>query len=247
KSGGTNQQVLLANGIPKILSEFTGTPTNLSNYYNKSETYSRTETDNKFVRLEGSIQQTITGRLKYVSQFGGTYDETQDPVENTYLTQSEVDAKLMNYVNTTNNQSINGTKTFNSNVSAAGFAKTGKDDTPVLLAGGGDRLLSSFGGIEDLTSSAFSGMNGVVIQYKLIRIGNLYVFSLLANGGSYNVRTFNPDYQVQDDIAVITYIPFPNSTIDKGGYVSITHSTGLITCKQTSNTYIQCASAIQVK
>ncbi|KAA6401018.1 MAG: hypothetical protein EZS28_003457 [Streblomastix strix] len=36
-------------------------------------------------------------------------------------------------------------KTFNTNVNAAGFAKTGKDDTSVLLAGGGDMLLSAFG------------------------------------------------------------------------------------------------------
>ncbi|KAA6353007.1 MAG: hypothetical protein EZS28_051466, partial [Streblomastix strix] len=82
------------------------------------------------------------------------------------------------------------TKAFNSNVNAAGFAKTGKDDTSVLLAGGGDRLLSSFRGIEDLTSSAFS---------------------------------------VQDDVAVITYISFSNNTVNKGGYVTITHSTGPIT------------------
>ncbi|KAA6308847.1 MAG: hypothetical protein EZS28_056614, partial [Streblomastix strix] len=61
-----------------------------------------------------------------------------------------------NFVSTNSTQSITGSKTFNSNVSATGFVKTGKDDTSVLLAGGGDRLLSSFGGIEDLTSSAFS-------------------------------------------------------------------------------------------
>ncbi|KAA6388055.1 MAG: hypothetical protein EZS28_016419 [Streblomastix strix] len=201
------------------------------------------ETDNKYVRLDGSIQQTITGRLKYVSPFDQTYDETQDPVANTYLTMLEVDSKLTNYVNTTNNQEINGTKTFNSNVNAAGFAKTCKNDTLILLAGGGDRLLSSFGGIEDLSSSTFSGMNGAVIQYKLIRIGNLYIFSLLACGGNYNMGTINTDYLVQDDIALVTYIPFPNHTIDKDGYVSITHSTGLITCKSTTNTYIQCTSA----
>ncbi|KAA6400545.1 MAG: hypothetical protein EZS28_003924 [Streblomastix strix] len=118
KKDGTNQQVLLTNGTTKLLSEFTGIPTDLSNYYIKSETYSQTESNNKFVRLEGSIQQTITGRLKYISPFGQTYDETQDPVENTYLAQSEVDAKLTSYVNTVNNQSINGTKTFNANVNA---------------------------------------------------------------------------------------------------------------------------------
>ncbi|KAA6355618.1 MAG: hypothetical protein EZS28_048855, partial [Streblomastix strix] len=135
-------------------------------------------------------------------------DETQDPVANTYLTQSEVDAKLTNVVITNTTQSITGVKTFTSNVSATGFAKTGKDDTSVLLAGGGDRLLSSFGGIEDLTSSAFS---------------------------------------IQDDVAVATYISFPNHTVDKGGYIIITHSNGLIACKSTTNTYIQCASATWVK
>ncbi|KAA6393540.1 MAG: hypothetical protein EZS28_010929, partial [Streblomastix strix] len=148
KYGADDTVVLLGAGGTKPISEFTGTPTDLSNYYTKTQTYSQTETDNKYVRLEGSIQQTITGRLKYVSPFGQTYDETQDPVANTYLTMSEVDSKLTNYVNTTNNQEINGTKTFNSNVNAAGFAKTGKDDTSVLLAGGGDALLSSLGGLE---------------------------------------------------------------------------------------------------
>ncbi|KAA6399578.1 MAG: hypothetical protein EZS28_004900 [Streblomastix strix] len=247
KSGADDSIVLLGAGETKLISEFAGSPTDLSDYYTKTQTYSKTETDNKYVRLEGSIQQTIKGRLKYVSTFGETYDETQDPVANTYLTQSKVDAKLTNYVNTVNNQEINGTKTFNANVKATGFVKTGKDETSVLLAGGGDRLLSSFGGIENLTSSAFSSMNGAVIQYKLIRIGNLYIFSLLAYGGNYNAGTSNPDYLVQDDVAVITYIPFPNHTVDKGGYVSITHSTGLITLKSTTNTYIQYASATWIK
>ncbi|KAA6403789.1 MAG: hypothetical protein EZS28_000682 [Streblomastix strix] len=246
KSGGTDQQVFLTNGKTKPLSEFTGTPTDLSNYYTKKQTYLQTEANNKFVRLEGSIQQTITERLKCVSPIE-YQDETQDHVANTYLTMSEVDAKLTNVVTINTTQSINGTKTFNANVSATGFVKTGKDDTSVLLAGGGDRQLSSFGGIEDLTSSAFSGMNSAVIQYKLIRTGNLNIFSLLANGGNFNVGTFNPDYLVQDDVAVITYIPFPNNTVDKGGYVIITHSIGLITCKSTTNTYIQCASATWVK
>ncbi|KAA6402142.1 MAG: hypothetical protein EZS28_002330 [Streblomastix strix] len=147
-------QVLLANGTTKPLSEFTGTLTDLSNYYNKSETYSRTETDNKYVRLEGSIQQTTTGRLKYVSSFGQTYDQTYDPVENIYLTLLEIDAKLTNYVNITDNQSINGTNKFNANVNATGFVKTGNDDTSVLLAGDVVRLLSAFGVLELITGAS---------------------------------------------------------------------------------------------
>ncbi|KAA6382871.1 MAG: hypothetical protein EZS28_021602, partial [Streblomastix strix] len=65
KQGADDTIVLLGAGDTKLISELTDTTTDLSNYYNKSETYSRTEIDNKYVRLEGSIQQTITGRLKY--------------------------------------------------------------------------------------------------------------------------------------------------------------------------------------
>ncbi|KAA6375463.1 MAG: hypothetical protein EZS28_029011 [Streblomastix strix] len=98
---------------------------------------------------------------------------------------SEVDSKLTNYVNTTNNQEINGTKTFNSNVNAAGFAKTGKDDTSILLAGGGDRLLSDFssGGasIEDLTSQVAINITATGFNYSslaFIKIGNLYQYQM---------------------------------------------------------------------
>ncbi|KAA6402149.1 MAG: hypothetical protein EZS28_002323 [Streblomastix strix] len=234
-------------GGTKPLSESAGAPTDLSNYYTKTQTYSKTDTDNKYVRLEGSIQQTITGRLKYVNPYGETYNETKDPVANTYLTMSEVDSKLTNFVKTVNNYEINGIKTFNANDNATGFVKTGKDDSSVLLAGGGDQLLSSFGGIEDLSSYAFSVMNGAVVQFKLIRIGNLYIFSFLAYVGNYNAGTFNPDQLVQADTAFATYIPFSNSTIDNGGYVMITHPTGLITIKSYTNSYIQCASATWFK
>ncbi|KAA6356040.1 MAG: hypothetical protein EZS28_048432, partial [Streblomastix strix] len=147
KSGADDNVVLLGAGGTKPISEFAGSPTDLSNYYTKSKIYSKTETENKFVRLESSLQQTITGRLKYVSPFGYTYDEIQDLVANTYLTMQEVDSKLLNYVNTTNNQSINGTKTFNDNVKATGFVKTNKDNIQVLLDGGGDALISSIGGL----------------------------------------------------------------------------------------------------
>ncbi|KAA6400386.1 MAG: hypothetical protein EZS28_004089 [Streblomastix strix] len=205
KSGADDSVVLLGAGNTNPISEFAGAPTDLSNYYIKTKTCSKIETNNKYQRLESSVQQTITGRLKYVSQFGETCDEIWDPLANTYLTLLELDSILINCVITVNNQEINGTESFNANVNATGFVKTGKDDTPVLLTGCGDRLLSSLGEIEDLSQSAFSG--------------------------NYNAGTFNPDYQVQDDTAVATYIPFPNQTVDKGGYVSIAYSTGLITLK----------------
>ncbi|KAA6377275.1 MAG: hypothetical protein EZS28_027197 [Streblomastix strix] len=108
-------------------------------------------------------------------------DETQDPVANTYLTQSEVDTKLTNVVTTNTTQSITGAKTFNSNVSAAGFTKTGKDDTSVLLAGGGDQLLSSFGGaqVEDITSLVVNLHSNITFNYlKLVRIGTFYTLMM---------------------------------------------------------------------
>ncbi|KAA6378586.1 MAG: hypothetical protein EZS28_025889, partial [Streblomastix strix] len=180
KSGADDTVVLLGSGGTKPISEFAGTATDLSNYYTKAQTFSQTEANNKFVRLEGSIQQTITGRLKYVSPFD-YQDETQDPVANTYLTQSEVDAKLTNVVTTNTTQSITGAKTFNANVTATGFAKTGKDDTSVLLAGGGDQLLSSFGGVqvEDITSLVVNLHSNITFNYlKLVRIGTFYTLMM---------------------------------------------------------------------
>ncbi|KAA6380611.1 MAG: hypothetical protein EZS28_023859, partial [Streblomastix strix] len=180
KSGADDTVVLLGAGGTKPISEFVGAPTDLSNYYTKTQTYSQTESNNKFVRFDGSIQQTITGRLKYVSSFDYP-DETQDPVANTYLTMSEVDSKLTNVVTTNTTQSITGTKTFTSNVSATGFAKTGKDDTSVLLAGDGDQLLSSFGGaqVEDITSLVVNLHSNISFNYlKLVRIGTFYTLMM---------------------------------------------------------------------
>ncbi|KAA6401442.1 MAG: hypothetical protein EZS28_003040 [Streblomastix strix] len=176
QSGADDTVVLLGAGGTKPISEFAGTPTDLSNYYTKTQTFSQTETNNKFVRFDGSIQQTITGRLKYVSLFD-YQDETQDPVANTYLTMSVVDAKLTNVVATNTTQSVTGAKTFNAKVTAPGFVKAGKDDTSVLLAGGWDQLISSFGGVqvEDIINLIHNLHSNITFNYlKLVRIGNFY-------------------------------------------------------------------------
>ncbi|KAA6358609.1 MAG: hypothetical protein EZS28_045863, partial [Streblomastix strix] len=161
KSGADDTVGLLGAGGTKPLSEFVNEPTDLSNYYTKTQTFSQTEANNKFVRLEE--------------------DETQDPVANTYLTMSEVDAKLTNVVTTNTTQSITGAKTFNSNVSATRFVKTGKDDTSVLLAGGGDQLLSSFGGVqvEDITNLILNLHSNISFNYlKLVRVGTFYTLMM---------------------------------------------------------------------
>ncbi|KAA6397573.1 MAG: hypothetical protein EZS28_006903 [Streblomastix strix] len=223
KSGADNTVVLLGAGGTKPISEFGSGIIDDSNYVNKPE----------------QELQSIHGVLRRDEDEVSMSEDEDD-----YQTRAEIQ---YSFISRSDSQTIYGTKIFYAHFNATGIVKTSKDDVSVLLASGGDRLISSFGGIEDFTSSAFSGMNGAVIQYKLIRIGNLYIFSLLAAGGNYNMGTFNPDYLVQDDVAVITYIPFPNHTVDKGGYVIITHSNGLIACKSTTNTYIQCASATWFK
>ncbi|KAA6385746.1 MAG: hypothetical protein EZS28_018726, partial [Streblomastix strix] len=125
KSGGTYQQVLLANGTTKLLSEFASGNVDDSNYVKKT----------------GQELQIIHGVLRR--------DDDELSMSDRY-----------------DNQTIYGTKTFNSNINAAGFAKTGKDDTSVLLADGGDRLLSNFssGGasIEDLTSQVAINVTATV-------------------------------------------------------------------------------------
>ncbi|KAA6387918.1 MAG: hypothetical protein EZS28_016555 [Streblomastix strix] len=147
-TGADDSVVLLGAGGTKPISEFVSAPTDLSNYYTKTETYSQTEQDNRFVRnsLSNMLMQQIKRRLTYVSPFD-YQDESQDLQPNTYPINSEVDAKLTNLVTTDTTQSIAGSKTFPSNVTASGFAKTGKDDTSVLLAGGGDASISSLGGL----------------------------------------------------------------------------------------------------
>ncbi|KAA6358324.1 MAG: hypothetical protein EZS28_046149, partial [Streblomastix strix] len=106
---------------------------------------------------------------------------------------SEVDAKLSskmdqstlgNLVNTIQDQTVNGSKTFTSNVSATGFVKTGKDDTSVLLAGGGDRLLSAFGGAVDITNVLYDNptylntSNFTYYDVLFYKIGTLHIFSV---------------------------------------------------------------------
>ncbi|KAA6390664.1 MAG: hypothetical protein EZS28_013806 [Streblomastix strix] len=180
KSGADDTAVLLGAGGTKPISEFAGTPTDLSNYYAKAQTFSQTESNNKFVRLEGSIQQTITGRLKYVSPFD-YQDKTQDPEANTNLIMSEVDFKLTNVVTTNTTQSITGAKTFNSNVNDTGFAKTSTDDTSVLLEGGDDQLLSSFGGVqvEYITNLILNLYSNITFScLKLTRIGTFYTLMM---------------------------------------------------------------------
>ncbi|KAA6395908.1 MAG: hypothetical protein EZS28_008568 [Streblomastix strix] len=127
KSGRTDQQVLLANGTTKPLSEFACGSVDDSNYVKKT---------GQELQIIHEILRRDDDELS-VSE----YDEE-------YLTKTEI---YNAFVSRYDNQTRYGTKTFNSNVNAAGFAKTGKDDTSILLANGGDMIISAFGGLELVT------------------------------------------------------------------------------------------------
>ncbi|KAA6369355.1 MAG: hypothetical protein EZS28_035118, partial [Streblomastix strix] len=116
KSGADDTVVLLGAGGTKPISEFGGGSVDNSNYVKK-------------MRQE---LQIIHGVLRRDDDELSMSEYDED-----YLTRGEIYNALVSHYD---NQTIYGTKTFNSNVNAAGLAKTGKDDTSVLLAGGSDQL-----------------------------------------------------------------------------------------------------------
>ncbi|KAA6366694.1 MAG: hypothetical protein EZS28_037778, partial [Streblomastix strix] len=156
KSGADDTVVLLGAGGTKPISEFGGGSVDDSNYIKKT----------------GQELQIIHRVLRRDDELSmSEYDED-------YLTRAEI---YNAFVSRYDNQTIYGTKTFNSNVNAAGFAKTGKDDTSILLAGGGDQSLSSFGGVqvEDITNLVVNLHSNITFNYlKLTRIGTFYTLMM---------------------------------------------------------------------
>ncbi|KAA6367995.1 MAG: hypothetical protein EZS28_036479 [Streblomastix strix] len=157
KSGADDTVVLLGAGGTKPISEFGGGSVDDSNYVKKT----------------GQELQIIHGVLRRDDDELSMSEYDED-----YLTRAEI---YNAYVSRSDNQTICGTKTFNSNINAAGFAKTGKDDTSVLLAGGGDALISSFGGVqvEDITNLVVNLHSNITFNYlKLTRIGTFYTLMM---------------------------------------------------------------------
>ncbi|KAA6360259.1 MAG: hypothetical protein EZS28_044214, partial [Streblomastix strix] len=88
--------------------------------------------DSNYVKKDGDVQD-IQGILRKT-----TLDQPYpEPTDDDYITLGAVKSE---FVSSIYSGSING------NLTATSFIKSGKDDTSVLLAGGGDVLLSSFGG-----------------------------------------------------------------------------------------------------
>ncbi|KAA6365078.1 MAG: hypothetical protein EZS28_039396, partial [Streblomastix strix] len=111
KSGADDTVISLGAGGTKPISEFGGGSVDYSNNIKKT----------------GQELQIIHGVLRRDDEELSMSEYDED-----YLTRAEI---YNTFVSRYDNQTIYGTKTFNSNVNAAGFAKTGKDDTSVLLAG----------------------------------------------------------------------------------------------------------------
>ncbi|KAA6398921.1 MAG: hypothetical protein EZS28_005552 [Streblomastix strix] len=110
KSGTDDSVVLLGTSGTKLISEFGGGTIDDSNYVKK------------------------TGQdLQIVEAFIRKRKNEEESNYGDYLISGELNA---NYVDKTTIQSIGGTKTLTSNITASGFAKTGKDDTSVLLTDG---------------------------------------------------------------------------------------------------------------
>ncbi|KAA6361761.1 MAG: hypothetical protein EZS28_042712, partial [Streblomastix strix] len=131
------------------------------------------EIDVAFIKNTGKNLQIVHGVLQK-----GEDEVSLSEDEDDYLTRAAVNNS---FVSRSDNQTMYGTKTFNSNVNATGFVKTGKDDTSVLLAGDGDQLLSSFGGVqvEDITDLIINLHSNITFNYlKLARIGNFYTLMM---------------------------------------------------------------------
>ncbi|KAA6367988.1 MAG: hypothetical protein EZS28_036484, partial [Streblomastix strix] len=163
KSGAEDTVVLLGAGGTKPISEFGGGSVDDSNYAKKT----------------GQELQIIHRVLRRDDDELSMQEYDED-----YLTRAEIYNAFESHYD---NQTIYGTKTFNSNVNAAGFAKTGKDDTSVLLAGGGDALLSSLGGLElvniNYTSNVVSPTSIMSLKcYGYGSLINFYGYIYIGNG-----------------------------------------------------------------
>ncbi|KAA6376025.1 MAG: hypothetical protein EZS28_028449 [Streblomastix strix] len=163
KSGADDSVVFLGAGGTKLISEIGGGSVDDSNYVKKT----------------GQELQIIHGLLRRDDDELSMSEYDED-----YLTRAEI---YNAFVSCYDNQTIYGTKPFNSNINAAGFAKTDKDDSSVLLVGGGDALLSSLGGLElvniNYSSNVVSSTSIMSLKcYKYGSLINFYGYIYMGNG-----------------------------------------------------------------
>ncbi|KAA6369605.1 MAG: hypothetical protein EZS28_034868, partial [Streblomastix strix] len=191
--------ILLGAGGTKPISEFVSAPTDLSNYYTKPQTYAKEEVYSR----NDTYSQTQTNSLinnKVSDNIPGN-DSFNGSAGMLSLFARADHKHILNVAPSTDIQPcINGVAskgssdyysrhdhvhpqqtTYNQNLTATGFVKTDKDDTPVLLAGGGDQLLSSFGGVqvEDITDLILNLHSNIIFNYlNFVRIDTFYTLMM---------------------------------------------------------------------
>ncbi|KAA6395863.1 MAG: hypothetical protein EZS28_008610 [Streblomastix strix] len=206
-----NNSVVCAGGeIDYLISQIDVGDVDLTNYYNKTKTDELLGDKANSANLANYVTlgtlQTITANktsrnsCRFVSTVDGMPTVTEssfvksgadntfvllgaddqpypDPTDDDFITLGAVKSE---FVSSIYSGSING------NLTANQFIKSGKDDTSVLLAGGGDRLLSEFssGGasIEDLTSQVAINVTAICFNYSslaFVKLGNLYLYQML--------------------------------------------------------------------
>ncbi|KAA6395671.1 MAG: hypothetical protein EZS28_008801 [Streblomastix strix] len=152
KSGGTDQQVLLANGSTKAISEFGSGSIDLSNYVDKSS------------------NQTINGTKTFSQQIIAPSLQLSGQNQQFLLANGGVTA-ISNYLSKQLDQTVEGSNTFTRNITAFGFIKQNGTNQQVLLANGSTKSLSEFGSgsVDDSNYVKKTGDNLYIIQGNLRR------------------------------------------------------------------------------
>ncbi|KAA6390509.1 MAG: hypothetical protein EZS28_013961, partial [Streblomastix strix] len=157
KSVGTDQQVLLANGSTKAISEFGSGSVDDSNY----------------VKKMGQEIQVINGKLK--KAIDDSQEEEEDSEDEYYLTKGETKGY---FVTLNTQQTINESITFTGNVTANQFVKSGGTNQQELLANGDVKPLLEFGSgsVDDSNFVKKTGQVTQSIEGKQIRSGSMESF-----------------------------------------------------------------------
>ncbi|KAA6355471.1 MAG: hypothetical protein EZS28_049002, partial [Streblomastix strix] len=135
--------------------------------------FSNSVDDSNYIKKDGDVQD-IQGILRKT-----TLDQPySEPTDDDYITLGAVKSEFVSSI-------YSGS--INDNLTATSFIKSGKDDTSVLLAGGGDALISSLGGLElvniSYTNNTVSPNS--IISLKCYRYGsliNFYGYIYMSNG-----------------------------------------------------------------
>ncbi|KAA6404175.1 MAG: hypothetical protein EZS28_000284 [Streblomastix strix] len=162
--------------------------------------------------------------------------------------------KLADYVKLTSAQAITGQKQFNSNVNAAAFAKTDKNDASILLVGGDDILVSSLVSQpqlqedRDITSDKqvmdywWDGSSLRALETELPDMSNVMTILGAATGGGNAITDLSFDGNIPIPAKNNTFIMtnFDQIITDQKTFNTTIHSVG-ITVQNYNKNSVVCA------